>query len=209
MGLEYSRQLNDRGEYVIATCRSSSIELNAIGVRVETDIDVTSQQSLIALKEKLESTLIDVLILNAGISNYDCLFNFNYETILHQFKVNSLGPISTVNALLGNLKEGSKVIIMTSRMASLYNNNSGGYYGYRMSKAALGIAAKSLAIDLRDKGIIVALLNPGLVKTGFIESSQKGVEAKEAVTTLIERIDNLSDYDSGSFFHIDGSIIPW
>ena len=209
MGLEYARQLNERGEHVIATCRASSTELTAIGVRVEKDVDVTSQQSIMVLKKKLEPTLIDVLILNAGISSFDSLVDFDYETILHQFKVNTLGPLSIVYELLDNLNEGSKVIFMTSRMASINNNVSGGYYGYRMSKVALGMAAKSLAIDLKEKGIIVALLNPGLVKTGFMDSSQKGVDAKEAVTTLIKRIDNISMQDSGSFFHIDGSIIPW
>ncbi len=209
MGLEYSRQLKKRGEHVIATCRSSSVELNAIGIRVETDVDVTSQKSVMVLKEKIESTQIDVLILNAGISNFDSLVDFDYEKILQQFKVNTLGPLLMVNALQGNLKEGSKVILMTSRMGSITNNDLGDYYGYRMSKAALGMAGKSLAIDLKEKGIVIALVNPGLVRTGFIKSSQRGIEAKDAVCKLIKLIDNITMHDSGSFFHLDGSIIPW
>ena len=78
--------------------------------------------------------------------------------------MNALGPIRVTEALLPNLKSGSKVAIVTSRSGSIGDNGSGGNYGYRMSKAAVNMAGVNLALDLKPKGIPVAILHPGMVQ---------------------------------------------
>ena len=98
---------------------------------------------------------------------------------------------------------------MTSRMGSIDDNTSGGSYGYRMSKVALNIAGKSLAIDLKPRGIAVAILHPGLVRTGMIRFNPNGIDPADAVQGLLVRIDALTLETSGSFWHANGQLLPW
>ena len=89
------------------------------------------------------------------------------------------------------------------------DNTSGGSYGYRMSKAALNSAAKSLAFDLKSRGISVAILHPGLVRTRMIRFNPNGIAPETAVQGLLQRIDALSLQTSGTFWHANGEILPW
>ncbi len=209
IGLELVRQLNQRGEDVIATCRSSSPELDSISVRVENDIDITSGDSVIKLRENLEDMKIDVLIQNAGIAQFNSLSNLDPQSILHQFEVNALSPLCFVQAMLPNLSKYSKIALITSRMGSIEDNTSGGSYGYRMSKVALSMAGKSLSVDLKSKNIAVAILHPGLVSTRMTGFTPSGIQPEESVTGLIERIDELNLDNSGTFWHSNGEILPW
>jgi NAD(P)-dependent dehydrogenase (short-subunit alcohol dehydrogenase family) len=97
--------------------------------------------------------------------------------------------------------------MMTSRMGSIGDNTSGSSYGYRMSKAALSMAGKSLSHDLKPKGIAVAILHPGLVSTRMTGFS--GISPKESVTNLLQRINDLTLETSGTFWHANGEILPW
>ncbi|WP_019509534.1 SDR family oxidoreductase [Pleurocapsa sp. PCC 7319] len=173
IGLEYCRQLKQRGDNVIAVCRSASDELENLGVSVETDVELSSNESVAKLVQRLDGQLIDILINNAGIVERISLDHLDLNSIRRQFEVNAIGPLRLTEALLSNLKKGSKIIMMTSRMGSIEDNTSGGSYGYRMSKVALSMAGKSLSQDLKSKEIAVAILHPGLVKTrmtGFTDS---------------------------------------
>ena len=111
--------------------------------------------------------------------------------------------------MLNNLSEGAKVILMTSRMGSIKDNSSGGSYGYRMSKVALCMAGKSLAIDLKPNGIAVALLHPGLVRTRMTSFTPQGITPEKSVQGLIRRIDLLDLANTGGFWHANGEILPW
>jgi len=100
-------------------------------------------------------------------------------------------------------------VLMTSRMGSIDDNSSGGSYGYRMSKVALNMAGKSLAIDLEPRGIAVAILHPGLVRTRMIQFNPNGISPEQAVKGLLARIDGLTMANSGSFWHANGELLPW
>tara|TARA_Y100001968_G_scaffold21001_1_gene16586 strand:- start:1120 stop:1785 length:666 start_codon:yes stop_codon:yes gene_type:complete len=209
IGLELVRQLKARGEDIIATCRSSSAELNSLSVRVETDIDITSGDSVLKLRENLIDTEIDVLIQNAGISEYNSLYSLDPQSIVNQFEVNALSPLCFVQAMLSRLSKSGKIALISSRMGSIEDNSSGGSYGYRMSKVALCMAGKSLAVDLKPKGIAVAILHPGLVSTRMTGFTAKGIQPKESVKGLVQRIDELSLNNTGTFWHSNGDILPW
>ncbi len=209
IGLEYCRQLQARGDNVIATCRNSSPELEEIGVNIYSGVDITSGNSVLDVKKKLAGITIDVLIQNAGIAERNSLENLDPESLIRQFEVNALSPLCFTHAFLGNMKKGSKIILMTSRMASIGDNKSGGSYGYRMSKVALSMAGKSLAIDLHPYEISVAILHPGLVSTRMTSFNPKGISVEESVKSLLERIDSLTLENSGSFWHASGEILPW
>lgn len=194
---------------MIATCRSSSQELDDLGVRVESGIDVTSENSILNLKNNLSGIKIDVLIQNAGIAESSSLESLDTESLRRQFEVNALAPLSFTRTFLNNMRNGSKVILITSRMGSIEDNTSGGYYGYRMSKAALCMAGKSLSIDLKPHGISVALLHPGLVCTRMTGFTPHGITPEESVNGLIQRMDSLTIESSGSFWHSNGESLPW
>tara|TARA_Y100000766_G_scaffold269566_1_gene266667 strand:- start:168 stop:833 length:666 start_codon:yes stop_codon:yes gene_type:complete len=209
IGLELVRQLKARGEDIIATCRSSSSELNELSVRVETDIDITSGDSVIQLRENLNDTEVDVLIQNAGIAEFNSLSTLDPQSIVHQFEVNALSPLCFVQTMLSRLSKSAKIALISSRMGSIEDNSSGGSYGYRMSKVALCMAGKSLAVDLKPKGISVAILHPGLVSTRMTGFTSNGIQPEESVKGLVQRIDELSLMNTGTFWHSNGEILPW
>ncbi|MEM1310238.1 MAG: SDR family NAD(P)-dependent oxidoreductase, partial [Cyanobacteria bacterium P01_H01_bin.153] len=116
IGLEYCKQLHEKGENVIAVCRSSSEALDKLGVRVEAGVDITKDGPVAQLIQKLEDISIDVLINNAGILERISLDNLDFDSIRQQFEVNAVGTLRLTKALLPHIKTGGKVIIMTSRM---------------------------------------------------------------------------------------------
>ncbi len=207
IGLELCRQLLARGEQVIAACRPASDELQALGARVIEGVDVSSDDSLKHLQEQLGDISLDWLINNAGILSIESLENLDFAAMERQFRVNSLGPLRVTSALLPNLHAGSRVGIITSRMGSIDDNTSGGYYGYRMSKAAVNMAAVSLARDLETRSIAVAVLHPGYVATDM--TGKKGVPVGESAAGLIQRMDELDMTNSGGFWHAQGERLPW
>jgi NAD(P)-dependent dehydrogenase (short-subunit alcohol dehydrogenase family) len=209
IGYEYCRQLQQRGDRVIAVCRQPSNELKDLGVQVETGIDITQDDSVAELAQRLEGTKLDVLINNAGILEGVTLDELDFDSIRRQFEVNAIGPLRLTAALRPHLSDGSKVAIMTSRMGSIADNTSGGSYGYRMSKVALSMAGKSLAHDLKPQGIAVAILHPGLVQTRMTGFSSSGITPTEAVKGLLARIDELTLENSGTFWHSNGEVLPW
>jgi NAD(P)-dependent dehydrogenase (short-subunit alcohol dehydrogenase family) len=209
IGYEYCRQLQARGDRVIAVCRSASEELKQLGVRVEEGIDITSDASVADLCDRMGDTAIDVLINNAGIIKRVTLENLDFESIREQFEVNALGPLRVTHALLPLLKAGSKIVLKTSRMGSIADNTSGSSYGYRMSKVALSMAGKSLAHDLKSRGIAVAILHPGLVQTRMTNFTSGGITPEESVKGLLARIDELTLENTGTFWHANGEVLPW
>jgi NAD(P)-dependent dehydrogenase (short-subunit alcohol dehydrogenase family) len=210
IGLALAERFSTRGDDVIAVCRDSSAELDALGVRVEADIEVTDPRSLGELAERLDDVRIDVLINNAGVMRSTELDGIEdqLDDFRLQFEVNSLAPLRVTSALAQRLGEGAKVAIITSRMGSIADNDSGGHYGYRMSKAAVNMAGASLAVDLKPRGIAVALLHPGYVRTGMTGHSGF-CDADEAAAGLAERIDELSLETTGCFRHANGETLPW
>ena len=211
IGLEICRQLAARGDDVIAVVRQASDELSALGVRVIDGIDVSSVADAARLAEALEGTRVDVLINNAGVlrrSKLGEIDEASVEEMLLQFRTNALGPLLVTQALLPLMGEGGKVGIVTSRMGSVADNDSGGAYGYRMSKAAVNITGVSLARDLQERGIAVALLHPGYVRTDMTGHSGF-VDTDEAAAGLIRRMDELSPATTGTFWHANGETLPW
>ncbi len=211
IGLELCKQLKQNRFQVIATCRQRSSALDDLEVEIIENVDVSDLKSLFKLTNTLSGRRIDWLINNAGIANSIAINNLTEETIsscIRMFEINSLGPLLTTQALTDNLGKGSKVGIITSRMGSITDNDSGGSYGYRMSKAAVNAAGKSLAIDLKPRGIAVAILHPGWVKTDMTGHGGL-IDTTESVSGLIERMKELNLENTGGFWHTNGEQLPW
>lgn len=207
IGLELCRQLKARGADIIAICRKSSPELDKLGVRVEAGIDVAQPKDVATLKDRLAGASIGLLINNAGILRSEKLGEIDFASIEQQLEVNALGPLRVTETLAPLLAPNAKVIIITSRMGSMGDNGSGGYYGYRMSKAAVNAAGVSLARDLGKRGVAVALIHPGMVNT---DMTNHGIAVDESVRGLLARIDGLSATNTGRFWHATtGEELPW
>jgi len=209
IGLELAKQLSSDHE-VIGVCRQGSPELEQLGIRVESGIDITQRDDLQRLAENLAEISIDLLINNAGLMRPSSLAGIERELAdwRAQFEVNALAPLRVTSALLSRLQSGGKVVIITSRMGSIADNTSGGSYAYRMSKAAVNAAAMSLAHELAGRQIAVGLLHPGYVRTDMTGGHGQ-VEPEESAANLIRRIQELDLTSSGHFRHANGEALPW
>jgi NAD(P)-dependent dehydrogenase (short-subunit alcohol dehydrogenase family) len=209
IGLELARVYSERGWLVVGVCRQSSPELTEVAEKVVDDIDVTHADGIARLVDALsEVGSIDLLINNAGLLQDEQLGSIEYDSIRIQMEVNAYGPLRVAEALLPFIPEGGKIVNITSRMGSIADNTSGGRYGYRASKAALNAFGKSLAMDLKPKGIAVAQLHPGYVKTRMVNFGGM-ISPEEAAAGLAQRIDGLNLENTGSFWHSNGEELPW
>lgn len=210
IGLQLTRQYLAAGHEVIAVCRAPGTMLPALGCECIDGIELTRSADLERVQAALGERRIDVLIHNAGMLHRESIGGLrdSVDGLRAQFETNALAPLLLTEALLPNLGDGSKVAFITSRMGSIADNSSGGYYGYRMSKGALNVAGKSLAIDLNPRGIAVVLLHPGFVRTDMT-GGVGDIDAASAATQLIQRIDTLDLAHSGRFWHARGEELPW
>ena len=208
IGLELARQFRDRGEDVVAACRKATEELKDLGVEIVEGVDVTDDGLVKKLGEAFGDRTIDILINNAGVLSDESLSDLDFDRMRNQFEVNSLGPLRVSAALRDRFANGSKVAIVTSRMGSIEDNTSGGRYGYRMSKAAVNMAGRSLAHDLKEAGVAVAILHPGFVRTDMT-GGQGLVDPPESAAGIIARVDELTLEKTGTFWHANGEELPW
>lgn len=201
-----------RGDSVLATCRAPSPELAASGAEVLDGVELTESASVARIRAALDGRRLDRVVLNAGVLRVESLDELVHEgaadAVLEQFEVNALAPLRLAAALRAHLAPGARIGLVTSRMGSIADNGSGGYYGYRMSKAALNAGARSLAIDLAAQQALVFILHPGFVRTAMT-GGRGDVTPAQSAAGLIERMDNLGAEHSGSFWHANGTPLPW
>lgn len=208
IGLELARYYRGQGWQVVAVCRESSPELEQVASQIIAGIDVTSKEDIDRLAAALQGQTIDLLINNAGLMLDETLGDFDFDSFRLQMEINAFAPMRISEALLANLPAGSKIAIITSRMGSIADNSSGGRYGYRASQAACNALGRCLAIDLKERGIAVAQLHPGFVKTRMVNFAGL-ITPEESVAGLAERISALTLENSGSFWHSNGEELPW
>ena len=146
----------------------------------------------------------------------DSLETTTYSTLLKTFSTNTFGPLLLTQALLPSLlmSPHPRIGLMSSRVGSIADNSSGGSYAYRASKAALNSIGKSMAVNLKEKGVVVVLMHPGYVKSGLVptekmEQVKEAVEPEEAAGKLWKVLMEKGLGDSGRFWHRDGMELPW
>jgi NAD(P)-dependent dehydrogenase (short-subunit alcohol dehydrogenase family) len=218
IGLEFVKQYLARGENVIGTCRDieaaeALAQLSANNENLQLlKLDVANDESLMAFPAQLVNSPIDIFINNAGVygPRNSVFNNVDAENWLPVLRVNTIAPMLLTQRIIENLKqgEGKKLLYVTSKMGSIDDNNGGGSYVYRSSKAALNAVVKSIAVDLGGAGFDVAVLHPGWVRTDM--GGPNGlIDTETSVVGMISVIDNLNSDNTGSFFNYDGTIIPW
>ena len=213
LGLEFAKQYSELGHHVFATTRdkSKSDQLVAIANTTVLELDLNKDKSIDSFIEEISSIKIDILIHNSGIFHDEQLSeDLDIDAWMNEMRINAITPIILARKLKQNVLEGEdkKIIFISSQMGSIDDNYSGRFYFYRSSKSALNSAAKSLAIDWKDKSISVLMLHPGWVKTDMGGKSAK-LEIPDSIQLMIQVIRDLNLETSGSFLNYEGKKLEW
>ncbi len=220
IGLELARQYANDGWRVLACCRhpEKADVLNKLVAQYPERLkvhalDVADHAQIERLAQTLSDESIDLLINNAGIypaSDAGGFARTNYAEWMTAFSINTMAPLKMVESFARQIIRSKQkiVVTITSQMGSVEDNSSGGNYLYRSSKAAANMVVKSLAVDLKEKGVIAVALNPGWVKTDM-GGSNAMISVERSVTGMRQVIGKLTLSDSGKFWGHDGQLIPW
>ena len=228
LGLEFTRQYATLGWEVIACARRPeaatalmTLARDSGGRVVVEQLDVADHASVDAAARRLEGRAIDVLLNNAGTTGRGTTTHagfpsnrfgeIDYADWDGIFRINVTGPMKMTEAFVGHVARsaGRKIVAISSDLGSMASNVSGKLYAYRASKAALNACMKSLAIDLgRDRGLVVAVLHPGWVRTDM-GTARASIDPPESVAGLIRVIEGLDAAKAGGFWRYDGAEVPW
>jgi len=219
IGLEFARQFSGDGWRVHACCRNadradalSRLAAKAGGLVSVHALDVTQPDRARTLAAELGSEAVDMLINNAGVygRDADSFGAVDADAWLEALRVNTIAPLKVSEAFADHVARSRRRVIatITSLMGSLADNTSGGHYAYRTSKAAVNMVARSMAVDLRRRGITVVVLNPGWVRTDMGGPSAP-TSVEESVAGMRWVLEGLTLRDSGSFIDFDGEPLPW
>ncbi|CAL8109908.1 unnamed protein product [Orchesella dallaii] len=229
LGLEMVKQLmkHHEPEKIFASCRNpeQAAQLKAIATmdsRVHVlRIDVNDTESFSIAKKEVDNLTngdgIHVLINNAGIFSFESqsLEDISKELMLEFYNVNTLGPILLVQTFLSLLLKGNAnekkpglIVNFSSRLGSIADNSSGGYYASRCCRSAMNAATKSMSIDLKDKNIIAVGMNPGWVKTDQGGSSAP-LTPEDSVSGILKVLDDINEDQAGKLLQHDGKVVEW
>lgn len=239
IGLELVTQYAAEGWHVIATSRSphDDEELQALAqkqknVTIET-LDVTDMAQIAALAKKLEGTPIDVLINNAGLLGGrpgQDWGNLSADLFARLMAVNVFGPMKVSEAFAANVaaSEQKKIIVISSTIGSISRmENPTPFPILATSKAAVNMAMRTVAMQLKDQDVTVAMLMPGIVRTRMmnqaggmsLEEASRQTEfefdrpgtitAAESAQRIRNVVASIDGSETGIFLNNDGSRIDW
>jgi NAD(P)-dependent dehydrogenase (short-subunit alcohol dehydrogenase family) len=217
LGLGYTEYYLEAGWQVLALARKAKEKdslkklVQKYGGRLELfDADVTQYEALQPLKDRWEKESLDLLINNAGVllDRQADFANVPLDMLRQSFEVNAIAPMALTQMALPALQRAPKpvVVMMSSQMASIADNGSGGYYAYRSSKAALNMITRSLANDC--PWLIAVAMHPGWVQTEM-GGAQAPTSVEESISGLTRVIAGLRAEDSGQFRNFKGQTLPW
>jgi NAD(P)-dependent dehydrogenase (short-subunit alcohol dehydrogenase family) len=204
-------------------------EITEASVKAYT-VDLTDERSIIRFTESLGDIPLDLVIHSAGVRGLvpsvedkepdnvaacETVDIMDLETMLRTFQINTIGTFALIRAILPNLRQAheAKVVIMSSRMGSIGNNelpnkDAGSAYAYRASKAALNMIVRSFAVDMPE--VTFVLCHPGRVETKLVRCKEEGaITAQESVQGLLPLIERWGKENSGKFYDRFGERIQW
>ena len=218
LGLEMTRQLLARGARVVAACRQPGKALALTRLAGEhpgrlhvLPLDLADPRAIAALSREVGVLDLDIglLVNNAGVLvEHERFGAIEAKSLDESFAVNAAGPVLLTQALNPHLADGARVVNLSSTLGSIARTDSLYSPSYAISKAALNMATRLLAIALDGHGIVVVALCPGWVRTDMGGAGAPLAPA-DAVARMLRVIDRLGDADSGSFLTHDGEPIPW
>ena len=178
-------------------------------------LDVTDPASVERVLGALEGPF-DLIFIAVGVLGVPekSLAAVEAAAMAEVFAVNAIGPALVLRHVPRLLAPGGTCAVLSARVGSISDNQIGGWYSYRASKAALNQIVHGAAIEIgrKNKSAKVVALHPGTVKTPFTAGyagRHKMVSADEAAGNLLSVIRRLTPKHSGGFFAYDGAEIPW
>jgi len=220
LGLEFTRRYLERNWEVIAITRHRSEDLDALTddpALMVLEGELTDPGDLKRLVEEIGERSIDLLVNNAGIMGTDThrldgkqkqgLFDFSREEWQKVFEINVFTPAHLISGLKARFPERAKLVTVSSAMGSISGNDHGGWYAYRASKAAVNSLMKSVALELGEDVIAIAL-HPGWVRTDM-GGPDADIAPEASIAGMMDVIDNLSAEDNGAYLGFDGSRLDY
>jgi NAD(P)-dependent dehydrogenase (short-subunit alcohol dehydrogenase family) len=217
LGLEFARQYSAAGWRVFACARTPAksealAELAKDSARKITvyALDVSDHAAIDDLARGLTGTPIDVLLNVAGLQSLSGFGKANYPAWTEVFRVNTLAPMKLAEAFVEQLaaSDQKKIVTLSSILGSIAENDSGGMYGYRSTKAAVNAVMRTLSIDLAARGIIAVPMHPGWVRTDM-GGPRAPIDAQTSVAGMIRVIAGLTSAQTGKFLSYTGEALPW
>jgi NAD(P)-dependent dehydrogenase (short-subunit alcohol dehydrogenase family) len=228
LGLELTRQLLAAGDEVVATARQpkTADDLNKLASTsdgrvtvVRLDVRDPAEIGAAALQIGERFDAVDLLVNNAGIwtapdeperSSSGALADLRAEPVLEVLRINAVAPILVTQAFAPSLAAAPHAVVvnLSSGLGSIQGANGRGNIAYGMSKAALNMATRHLAAELRGHGVVVISMSPGWVATDMGGPSAS-LEPAESVHGMLNVLDALTPAQSGSFLDHTGATLPW
>jgi NAD(P)-dependent dehydrogenase (short-subunit alcohol dehydrogenase family) len=216
IGLELTRQHLGAGDRIYALVRNpgGAEALNALaagsGGKVTVHaMEVADDASVKAGAASTGDGPIDILYNVAGVAGKiePQLESTDWDDFDNAIEIMVKGPLRVLQAFLPRLQAGSKMINVTSQLAAS-TWPYGGFYPYVAAKAALNRLMRSVAIDLKARGVIVGLVHPGWVKTDMGGPNAE-ITAEESAAGLRSLAASWTIEQSGDFYKWNGEVHPW
>ena len=224
IGLALAKAYAANGWQVIATARKpkKADDLKALAksnnkVSIE-KLDVTNDDHIAALAKKYSGKPVDILINNAGIyGNKDkqTFGQLDYDLFEKIMDVNVAGPLKMAEAFMPHVEasQHKKILTLASGLGSMkIGGRMPSHIFYKMSKSAMNMGMNSLRAAVKKRGVLVALIAPGMVETGLLRASGfpgKGISPEESAKGMIAQIDTLTADMPWTAVNYDGKRIPW
>ena len=196
---------------VIGTCRSGVITGIDHPNFTPLQLEISDPQSIAIAHKKISESIdtIDILINNAGIGP-----DLGYEspdpmTFQETFKVNVEGVVFFTEPLLDHISKNGIILNISSKMGSVECLQSAGSIAYRMSKSALNMYSKTLAIRLQGSSRVAAI-HPGWVKTTIMHSNIElaPLTPEDSAKSIYEFA--MSDFSTGSYYDAEADhLLHW
>jgi NAD(P)-dependent dehydrogenase (short-subunit alcohol dehydrogenase family) len=221
-------------QHLFATCRnpSGAKELNDLASHYGNlhviELDLGNEDKYTEVVDKVDAMTggegLNVLINNSGIygdKGVSSIFNLDKKQLQEHFDVNTFAPVFLTKAFVPLLEKASSkggsapngigravVMNISTKMASITDNTSGGAFCYRSSKTALNMLTKCMSFDLKAKGIVTVLMHPGWVRTDM--GGPNGLlSTDESANGILNVLENIGEDDNGKFLQFDGQQIAW
>jgi NAD(P)-dependent dehydrogenase (short-subunit alcohol dehydrogenase family) len=213
IGLALARQYAEQGARTHALARDpdSAEELRALGEKHANlsvhKVDVAKDEDVDSFAASMDSDRVDILVNVAGITDAKGIEGRDWDQWHRSLEIMTLGPLRTLQALLPKMGEGSKAMSLSSQVAAS-TWPMGGYYSYRATKGALNQMMSGVALDLKDRGIVVGLLHPGYVQTDMGGPAAE-ITPDESAKGIRGTIDGWTLEDSGAFRKWNGEPHDW